>query len=161
MPSNKNSQNHRAQLTRLEDEVIRTEPELFTGLPKDRARKIVQTVAISMKSHSGPLPDPETLNRYNEIIPNGADRIMIGFEKQLDHRIDIENHAIKGQVRQSDRGQLFAFIIAIAVLLASFWLINQGHDTAGTILGSVDLVALVTVFITGKAQQKKNLQEKK
>jgi uncharacterized membrane protein len=51
--------------------------------------------------------------------------------------------------RRSNVGQLFGFIIALAFLLVSAWLINGGHEVAGVILGSVDLVALVTVFVYG------------
>lgn len=148
-------------LEKLEEEIIVTNPGLFNGIPKDRAKQIVQRVAVSIKSHSGPLPDAETLAQYNEIIPDGANRIMIGFEKQLEHRISIENVVIRSQANQGLRGQWFAFVIALFVLAASFYLILSGFEIAGTVLGSIDLVALVAVFITGKMYQSKNLSEKK
>jgi hypothetical protein len=44
-------------------------------------------------------------------------------------------------------GLVTGFIIALAFLAVSGWLINGDHDAAGVILGSVDLVALVSVFV--------------
>ena len=35
-----------------------------------------------------------------------------------------------------------------------------GHDVVGGILGGVDIVGLVTVFVLGKKEQRSNLDEK-
>jgi len=52
--------------------------------------------------------------------------------------------------RDSLLGVTAGFLIAIFFLLASWDLIKNGHEVAGTILGTIDLVALVAVFVTGK-----------
>lgn len=39
-----------------------------------------------MRTHSGPIPDPDTLERYNQIIPNAANRILEMAEKEQAHR---------------------------------------------------------------------------
>ena len=56
---------------------------------KDNEKKILAALS-KMESHSGPLPDPKTLAYYNEIIPNGGDRIMTLLEKQTSHRMELE-----------------------------------------------------------------------
>ncbi|SMC53312.1 DUF2335 domain-containing protein [Pedobacter nyackensis] len=145
----------------LEKQVMESEPELFKNIPHDKRTRIIRSVAISMKkTHSGPIPDPATLASYNEIIPNGAERIMAMAEKQSDHRIAMESKVITSQQNQSGRGQHYAFIIAILVLLASFICIFTGHGIEGTIIGTLDLVSLVTIFIVGKQYQKSNLDKK-
>ena len=35
-----------------------------------------QRVSASISAFKGPLPPPELLERYNQIVPNGADRIV-------------------------------------------------------------------------------------
>lgn len=58
------------------------------------------------------------------------------------------------QVRM-DRGRLFldwagivsGWTIAIAFLIVSAVVIMSGHEVGGTVLGTVDLVGLVTVFV--------------
>lgn len=49
-------------------------------------------------------------------------------------------------------GLIMAFILALSFLAVSAWLINSGNAVSGTIIGTVDLVALVTVFITGRTK---------
>lgn len=43
---------------------------------------------------------------------------------------------------------LSTFTLTLAFLDVSAWLILAGHDIGGMILGTVDLVALTTVFVT-------------
>jgi len=110
--------------------------------------------------HQGPLPTPEDMARYNEIIPNGADRIMKMAEAQSAHRIEIERLVITRQQNQSDRGQMFGLIIGIIGILTGALLSYGGHDWVGGIIGGTTVVSLVGAFITGKWQQKKSLEKK-
>lgn len=52
--------------------------------------------------------------------------------------------------RDSLLGIIAGFLIAIFFLVVSWDLVKNGKEIAGTILGTIDLVALVTVFVTGK-----------
>jgi uncharacterized membrane protein len=45
-------------------------------------------------------------------------------------------------------GMICGLITALAFLGAATYLIATNHDTAGSILGTVDLVALVAIFVT-------------
>ncbi len=111
--------------------------------------------------HSGPLPSPVTLQQYNEIIPNGAERIMAMSESQSEHRKSLEAKVIESQTRQSERGQLIAGVLALVLIGAGAAAFLTGHDgVAGTIFG-VTVVGLVTVFLIGKTEQQKNLAGKK
>jgi uncharacterized membrane protein len=113
------------------------------------------------RTHVGPLPDPETLSEYSAIIPNGAERIMQMAEKQLDHRMKMENKVVRGQMLQSNIGQILAFLIGIAALSASTYCIVNGYEWSGSILGIGGLTGLVTAFIKGRSSQEKNLEEKR
>lgn len=113
----------------------------------------------TQESHSGPLPAPRTLREYNEIIPNGAERIVTVFEKQSDHRMNLEKKVVGRQTFQSLLGQIFGFILAVVFLIAGFYLVIDGHEVAGITIFSLDIVGLVAVFVIGKASQKKKLEE--
>jgi hypothetical protein len=45
-------------------------------------------------------------------------------------------------------GLTAAFFIALAFLGVSAWIILSGNVVSGTVLGTVDIIGLVTVFIT-------------
>jgi hypothetical protein len=75
----------------------------------------------------------------------------------LDHRIGIEKEGIRRTFNQSSTGQWMGFGVTILFGVIAWDLIKTGNQVssiAGGILGTVDLVALVTVFITSRSIQK-------
>jgi uncharacterized membrane protein len=121
--------------------------------------KQIHLVQSSM--YSGPIPPPEVLAKYNEIVQGAAERILKMAENQQNHRIELEKHVIKSQQRQSSIGQLFAIIIGIVGLFAGTYAVLQGHDIAGAALGGATLVSLVTAFLKGRSSQKDDIKKKK
>lgn len=148
-------------LIQIEKELHQVDPKVFDGVPKQRKQQIVRAVIQTVqKIHMGPLPDPNTLAEYNNIIPNGAERIMAMAEKQSDHRMKMESEVIHRQMNQSTAGQIFALIIGLAALTASTICILKGFQWAGGVVGIGGITALVTAFIQGKKSQDTSLAEK-
>ena len=134
---------------------------IIEDLPPNK-KEVVKGMFIRMmvkKSFSGPLPHPSILKEYEDILPGCAERIIARMEKQSDHRMEMESFVTKEDQKQSGNGRKFGFVIAIFGLLLSGFLIYTGHDTAGTILGGTDLIALVSVFVYGKYAQRKDLDD--
>jgi uncharacterized membrane protein len=138
-------------------------PEFTKTLPRKRREEIARLLSVTVTSvsiRSGPLPPAEEIEAYNRIIPDGANRVMTMAEKQSDHRIEIEKVAVDSQQAQGKRGQTFAFIIAILAILAAVYVTIIGHPVTGGVLGGGTVVSLVTVFITGRLTQMKDLRRK-
>jgi len=110
--------------------------------------------------HSGPLPSPEQLVKYDEVVPGAARRIMEAADEQRKHRIAIEKQVVSSQMKESNRGQIMGFIIALIGLSLGSFLVYSGHDVAGASIAGITLVGLVTVFIKGQNRQDKDLKEK-
>lgn len=129
--------------------------ESIEDLPEEiRSAARALIVAFEQRtSWRGPLPPPDKLKEYNEAVQNGAERILQMAERQAEHRMAMERQVIPEDQRQSRYGQVFALIIALAFLVVSGLLIWDGHEVSGTILGTVDLVALCTAFIFGRKGQ--------
>jgi uncharacterized membrane protein len=108
-----------------------------------------QQLEIRGATFSGPIPPPDLLREYNEIIPNGADRIVTMAENQSAHRITLERRVVFGDDVRAYLGLGTAFIVAVFGLYLSYRVIMAGHDLAGSALGAVDLASLVSVFIYG------------
>jgi uncharacterized membrane protein len=96
-------------------------------------------------------PSPLDLKSYNDIFENGAYHAFMEFQKISDHIIEMEKLAIPKKLKLKLYGQLYGFIVAICFLVASFILIFSGHGIYGTILGSVNLIGLVTIFVLNKS----------
>lgn len=109
---------------------------------------------------SGPLPPPGLLEKYNEVIPNGAERIMAMAEKQGAHRESLEAQVVAANIANQARGSRYAFILCLVALLGGFALIMVGKDVYG--LGSIitSITALAGVFIYARREQRKERIEK-
>jgi len=77
--------------------------------------KIEEVVATLRKLHIhiGPLPDPDTLKEYNEILPDAAERIFRMAEKSQEHYHTREKYIIENEIKKTNKGQNFALIISI------------------------------------------------
>lgn len=145
------------ELQQIEELLVSRDPDIFDNLPYEQKQAILEGVSITMMSSfsSGPIPDARSMKQYNESIPNGADRIMIMAEKQQQHRMEMEKMVATRQMSQSQKGQYFGFTISILVLALILYLSVNGHTSVAGILGSVTIVSLVAVFVTGKVVQNK------
>lgn len=132
-------------------------------LSEEKKKSILNTlIGISIhktSSFEGPLPPPEILIGYNEVVENGADRIISLAEKQSHHRMQLEDYAIKEELNQSRNGQLFGFILGLVGMLLATILALYGHETIAGIFGTTTIVGLVTVFVIGKKMQKNESDE--
>ena len=138
-------------------------PELTRSVSRKRREEIARLLSatfVSIRVRSGPLPSGEELEEYNQLIPNGADRVMTMAENQSAHRIEIEKIAVKSQQKQGSRGQIFAFVIAVLAIVASVYVTLIGHPVTGGIIGGSTVVSLVTVFVTGRLTQRHDLKRK-
>ena len=147
-PQNKKHQVVSKEAEKSEDIPVEV-AEIIKDLPKEKGQTLIRALSVK-RSYSGPLPDGESIKIYDEVIPNGGDRLMLTVEKQLDHRIEIEKTGVQRTFNQSSTGQWMGFAIAIVFGFIAWDLAKSGFTIAASILGTVDLVALVAIFITGK-----------
>ena len=118
----------------------------------------VTTTAISFQ---GPLPPPEVLARYSNLIPNGAERIMAMAESQLQHRQSLESVVVKGNVRAETRGQVFAFALGLVAIAGGIWLIASGNSALGLASIITAFTALASVFVYGRIEQRRERERKR
>lgn len=71
----------------------------------------------------GPLPSPEALERFNHVIPGGAERILRMTEGQAKHRRKLENRWSLTESFLRVGGLLFAGLIALSGISAGVFLI--------------------------------------
>ena len=84
------------------------------------------------------------------MLPGAAERIMRMAEKEQASARDVEGIAVRAATADNKRGQIFGFLVAIAAFGTASWLGSLGHETAAAIVGGGTVVALVTVFVTGR-----------
>ena len=94
---------------------------------------------------SGPLPPPDVLERYAELIPSAGDRILTMAEQALAHDIHMETEGAK----RASQGLIAGTTVALAALAVALVAILSGEPIVGGVIAGVDLVGLVGVYIYG------------
>lgn len=126
-----------------------TQPEV---LPRKLRRRDALEALVAhheMSLHAGPLPAPETFEGYERLLPGATERIFIRFEKQSDHRMDLESYTIKSDSRRANAGLVCATVVALAFLFVGYDLVRTGHDVAGAAIATADIGAILAAFIFG------------
>ena len=113
-----------------------------------------QVNKIELTHHAGPLPDPATIERYEQIHPGYAERILVMAEKEQDNRHKNDQTLLSQAEKQSVRnnvtfriGQFLAFLSVLSVVSLCIFLINNNAvNEAAWVAGTV-IVALATAFV--------------
>ncbi len=104
---------------------------------------------------SGPLPPPQILSEYERIVPGSAAKIIEMAVSQSEHRKSLEAKVIGSNVLNSKLGLWFGLIIGLAGISGSVVLGVFGRQWSSGFLGAGTLVSLVSVFVYGSQQRKK------
>ncbi len=91
--------------------------EVVEGIPDEVKDELVKRVVRTEASfYRAPVPPPDTLQGYENVVKGSAKQILGQARDQTDHRMRLENKAVDAGIENSKRGQWFGFIIAMAVV---------------------------------------------
>ena len=103
---------------------------------------------VATQQWSGPLPPPSALQQFNEIIPNGAERILSMLEQEQSSRIDLEKNALAFQANDNRRAHYLGWSIAIAAIVACLVSVYIGaHWSVSIALVSLPVAAIIKAII--------------
>lgn len=105
------------------------------------------TVTFQAEMYIGPIAAPHILAQYKKIDPKLVDRLVTMAERQGEHRRMLESAVVHSQNAEAKRGTYCGFVIALAGLGVCMFFGYLGHSVAATILGCIDLTALVGLFV--------------
>lgn len=114
----------------------------------------VLVAATKTEISSGPLPHPDLVKGYDDIIPNGAERIMQMAEKEQENRFqerkeirDTNKEIAMGKLKYVNRGQIMGFILALIMLGLATLFVFTDHEGIAYFLFSIGMVSLVALFL--------------
>lgn len=118
---------------------------------------IEAVISHVIEHYSGPLPPPETLRQYDEIVPDGAERIMAMAEREQTHR----HHMNRREESRAILGVFSSLGIVITFAGVASLALSLGYAVeAAAILGTT-LVAIVGAFIYGARGQRAESTDQK
>lgn len=99
---------------------------------------------------SGPLPHPETLQKYEDVVPGAAQIIISKFEQQTDHRISIEKSVVKTGNLKEVLGLFAGFLIAMTAIIGGIVTAVNGTPLFAAGLSAAGIGMIVYAFVLGK-----------
>lgn len=110
--------------------------------------------------YAGPLPHPDTLAKFEQILPGAADRILKQAEAQTQHRIEIEKMVVSSDIKKSFWGLIFGFVLGLSGIGSGVFLATLGFNVFGPLLSGGSLITLVAVFIYGTRSRKQEREKR-
>ena len=111
-------------------------------------KHLIMAVVQKKEVYSGPIPHPEHLKQYEELVPGAANRLISMAENENAHRQKEEDKIINAEIINKNRGQIFGFILMLICLIGGFILIaicKNGYGIA-SIIGSAAVLALAYIY---------------
>ena len=110
-----------------------------------------EKLEITQEYH-GPIPHPNIIKQFEEILPGSADRILKLSENEQKHRQNLEKKAVDHQIRIETLGLLFGFILALIIIAGGVYLLINDKSAKGFSLIIGGIAAIITPFIFSKKQ---------
>ena len=120
--------------------------KVLEELPKDKRDVIYSAFYAIERSYSGPLPPPEDFAKYEQNLPGSMDRILTLTEKQVDHRIELENKEAKLDIR----GQIIGAALVALFGVMSFLLAMFDHENVALGMGVTTVISVAVIFVLNK-----------
>jgi len=122
---------------------------------------MVQHIVRRESYFAGPLPPPELLEQYNNVLPGCAELIVQQFVDQGNHRRELEKLVVGGDVIRAKWGLISGFLLGLVGLAGSFYVISVGYSVVGLAAIILALGTLVGSFIyaTRKRNMERQLKE--
>lgn len=117
--------------------------------------------AVHYEEISGPIPSPQILQQYNNIIPDAAERILRMAEKQSDHRISIESKIVNSNILKSYLGIILATVIVPYGLYIAKEIAIKGNPATAALIAALDIGGLIAIALTNARQQRREREQRR
>lgn len=122
-----------------------------TVAAKNNSKPVQQReITHVQEQYSGPIPPPEILNGFNQIVPGAAERILVMAEENGRHQREMEKAALTFASDTVRRGQIYGLVIGILAFTTCLVALYLGSENTAMTIGGVTITGLVTVFVTNK-----------
>lgn len=104
-------------------------------------------VGVKRESWHGPLPAPENLAAFDQVLPGLAERIVRMAEEEGEHSRYVQRTAVNATVRLQYIGQAMAFALSSGALFVAYLLAMAGHDWVAGGLVATGFAGIASVFM--------------
>jgi uncharacterized membrane protein len=125
----------------------------------DPADKMAVVMAASY--FEGPIPPPDILRQFEEIIPGSAARIFDVAMQQSTSRIANQNKIVDANILDRRLGMAFGFIMSCIGITGGCVVAALGYGSYGATIVGLMTAGLATCYLSALSQQSKDLESKR
>lgn len=107
-----------------------------------------ESILLHEMSWQGPLPPPAALRAINELVPNGAERLIKQLELETAHRHKLETRQQTFPLIDHLAARLVALLFAAGCLTAIVICVQSGAQIPATVMGGAMIVAGINAFMS-------------
>ena len=96
---------------------------------------------------TGPLPNPEALARFEEILPGSADRIIRMAEEEGAHQRSIQKQDLLVSARIQFTGMAVGGVLCLLSLVLGYMLGSNGHTVAAGAMLGIPVASIIVAMI--------------
>jgi uncharacterized membrane protein len=100
-----------------------------------------------MSQWAGPLPPPAILSQFNQVVENGAERIVSAWEAETRHRHKLEERDLNWSIFEGIFGKVLAALFIGSVLGLVVYCASIGAIWLAGIFGTLGIASVVGAFI--------------
>lgn len=132
------------------------------GVPlrADNSNNVAQNaksdVTIQATQYSGPVPPPDVLRGFEQIVPGSAERILTMAEENGKHQREMERMTLSAAYTTIRLGQFFGLFIGLAALATCAYALYLGYEDTAIAIGGSTIVGLVAIFVIGRFKKSNN-----
>ena len=123
----------------------------------DLPPQLVSVFFRAVVHRAGPLPDPSTLIEYARVREDFPDRIVSAFERQTEHRQDLETTKFHNDGKNTRLGLIIGGILGFSLIVGGTIVIVAGKGAIGLVMIGLVVVCLIAAYRTDMSHIKANL----
>ncbi len=116
--------------------------EFVKNLTDEQREQLVQKLFVGYRAESifiGPLPSPEDFNKYNQVVPDAADRILSMAEKEQQIHFEGQTKALANDSKRINRSTIISLALVVVAGLAAW----KGFVAIAVPLGLAGVIASI------------------
>lgn len=102
---------------------------------------------VEVSSFEGIMPDPDTLEKLEKIVPGCGREWMDMAKSEVSHRHKSEDRITWTFKYTTILGQILGFIANLVICAVGYFAIQEGHPTAGATIITGSAAAVIAAFI--------------
>ncbi len=126
--------------------------ELIKHIPEEKREEFIREFVLYVEHieeqyYAGPIPHPEIIASYEQIVPGSGDRILAMSEQQQRHKMKVQEILVNAATQHEKLGMWRGFILALAIIASGTLVILSGFSVAGFALVTGPAIAIAGVFL--------------